>query len=80
MDVVDEQLDVIGQALRSDNRMAPRCHDHKFDPIPTKDYYAMAGILRNVQTLKDANVSNWITRPLPTTSEKSPASSIYNTN
>ena len=24
-----------------------RCHDHKFDPIPTKDYYSMAGIFRS---------------------------------
>ena len=27
-----------------------RCHDHKFDPIPTADYYAMAGIFRNIDT------------------------------
>lgn len=70
MDVVDEQLDVIGQAFLGQTLGCARCHDHKFDPIPTKDYYAMAGILRNVQTLKDANVSNWVTRPLPTTAEQ----------
>ena len=65
MDVVDEQLDVIGQAFLGQTFGCARCHDHKFDPIPTKDYYALAGILRNAQTLQDANVSNWITRPLP---------------
>lgn len=65
MDVVDEQLDVIGQAFLGQTLGCARCHDHKFDPIPTKDYYAMAGILRNVQTLKDANVSNWVSRALP---------------
>ena len=27
-----------------------RCHDHKFDPIPTRDYYAMAGIFNSTQT------------------------------
>ncbi|MGE3855148.1 MAG: DUF1553 domain-containing protein, partial [Planctomycetota bacterium] len=27
-----------------------RCHDHKFDPIPTRDYYAMAGILNSTET------------------------------
>ena len=27
-----------------------RCHDHKFDPIPTRDYYAMAGIFRSTET------------------------------
>jgi len=70
MDVVDEQLDVIGQAFLGQTLGCARCHDHKFDPIPTKDYYAMAGILRNVQTLKDANVSNWITRPLPISADE----------
>lgn len=70
MDVVDEQLDVIGQAFLGQTLGCARCHDHKFDPIPTKDYYAMAGILRNVQTLKDANVSNWITRPLPMSTDE----------
>ena len=42
-----------------------RCHDHKFDPIPTKDYYALAGILRNAKAMEHANVSKWIEVPLP---------------
>ena len=42
-----------------------RCHDHKFDPIPTKDYYALAGILRNAQMLDNGNVSRWAEVPLP---------------
>jgi len=46
-----------------------RCHDHKFDPIPTADYYALAGILRNVKSLKDANVSEWVEVPLPAAPE-----------
>ena len=28
-----------------------RCHDHKFDPIPQRDYYALAGIFRSTETL-----------------------------
>ena len=28
-----------------------RCHDHKFDPIPTTDYYALAGIFRSTRSL-----------------------------
>src|SRR5262249_27951896 len=47
-----------------------RCHDHKFDPIPTKDYYALAGILRNAKTLEDANVSKWLEVPLPADPER----------
>ena len=65
MDVVDEQLDVIGKAMLGQTIACARCHDHKFDPIPTRDYYALSGILRNVQTLQHANVSNWMEVPLP---------------
>ena len=65
MDVVDEQIDTIGKAFLAQTIGCARCHDHKFDPIPTRDYYALAGILRNVKTLEHANVSKWIERPMP---------------
>lgn len=65
MDVVDEQLDTIGRAFLAQTIGCARCHDHKFDPIPTKDYYALAGILRNTKAMTHANVSNWIDVPLP---------------
>ncbi len=65
MDVVDEQLDTLGKAFLGQTLGCARCHDHKFDPIPTSDYYAMAGILKNSQTLKHANVSEWIEVQLP---------------
>ena len=65
MDFVDEQLDVIGKGLLAQTITCARCHDHKFDPIPTRDYYAMAGILKNAQGLKHANVSRFIEVPLP---------------
>ena len=70
MDVVDEQLDTIGKAFLAQTLGCARCHDHKFDPIPTRDYYAMAGILRNVKTLEHANVSMWIEKPLAVLPEK----------
>ena len=57
MDFVDEQLDVITKGLLGQTVTCARCHDHKFDPIPTKDYYALAGILRNIKTMEIANVS-----------------------
>ena len=65
MDVVDEQLDTIGRGLLAQTIACARCHDHKFDPIPTSDYYAMAGILKNVQGLKHSNVSTTMELPLP---------------
>ena len=69
MDYVDEQLDAIGQGLLAQTIACARCHDHKFDPIPTRDYYAMAGIFKNVQWLKHGNVSNFIEKPLPLSEE-----------
>jgi hypothetical protein len=65
MDVVDEQLGVIGSAMLGQTLGCARCHDHKFDPIPTTDYYALAGILWNTRVLEHANVSRWIERGLP---------------
>ncbi len=65
MEVVDEQLTVIGKAFMGMTIGCARCHDHKFDPIPTRDYYALAGILKSTKTLNHANVSNPIMRSLP---------------
>ena len=65
LDYVDEQLDVIGRGLLAQTITCARCHDHKFDPIPTRDYYALAGILKNVKALEHANVSRWVEVPLP---------------
>ena len=65
MEVVDEQLDVITKGFLGQTVTCARCHDHKFDPIPTKDYYALAGILRNARALETANVSRWLEVPLP---------------
>jgi hypothetical protein len=57
MDVVDEQLNTIGQAFLGLTLGCARCHDHKFDPIPTSDYYALAGILRSTRTIPPGNLS-----------------------
>lgn len=65
MEVVDEQLTVIGKAFLGMTIGCARCHDHKFDPIPTRDYYALAGILKSTKTLNHSNVSNPVMRPLP---------------
>ncbi len=65
MDYVDEQLDVISRGMLGQTVTCARCHDHKFDPIPTRDYYALAGILKNATTLNHANISKWVEVPLP---------------
>jgi hypothetical protein len=80
MDFVDEQLDVIGKGLLAQTITCARCHDHKFDPIPTRDYYAMAGILKNIQGLKHSNVSNFMEVPLPISEEAKRELEIHNSS
>ncbi|MEI7684202.1 MAG: DUF1549 domain-containing protein [Planctomycetota bacterium] len=66
MDAIDEQLDTLGRAFLGQTIGCARCHDHKFDPIPTRDYYALAGILKNARSLdKNGNIAKWIEVPLP---------------
>ncbi|MEM1443975.1 MAG: PSD1 and planctomycete cytochrome C domain-containing protein, partial [Verrucomicrobiota bacterium] len=50
-DLVDEQIDTTTQAFLATTAACARCHDHKFDPIPMGDYYAMAGIFLSSETL-----------------------------
>jgi len=44
MDNVDEQIDAVTRSVLALTVTCARCHDHKFDPIPVTDYYALAGI------------------------------------
>lgn len=64
-DYIDEQLQTIGRAFLGQTIGCARCHDHKFDPIPTADYYALAAVFRSTRALDHANVSKWIEKPLP---------------
>jgi hypothetical protein len=43
-DIVDDQIDVTSRGFLGLTMACARCHDHKFDPISTDDYYGMAGI------------------------------------
>jgi hypothetical protein len=83
MDVVDEQVTTIGKAFMGMTLGCARCHDHKFDPIPTTDYYALAGILRSTQTLDgeiQKYVSNWTRQPLPISDEHAASLKEYKKN
>ncbi len=51
MDIVDHQLDTLGRSILGLTIGCARCHDHKFDPLPTREYYALAGIFRSTRTL-----------------------------
>jgi hypothetical protein len=43
-DIIDDRIDVVSRGLMGLTVACARCHDHKFDPIPTRDYYALHGI------------------------------------
>jgi hypothetical protein len=50
VDEIDDQIDVTGRAFLGMTIACARCHDHKFDPIPQTDYYAIAGIFHSTDT------------------------------
>ena len=54
MAIADEQIDVTSRALLGLTIACAKCHDHKFDPIPTRDYYGLAGIFFSSEPLLGA--------------------------
>ncbi len=46
-DVINDQIDVTTKGFLGMTVTCARCHDHKFDPIPTKDYYSLYGVFAN---------------------------------
>ncbi len=64
-DIINDRIDVTSKAFLGLTVSCARCHDHKFDPIPTADYYSFYDIFANtVEPKEDA----WI-RPVPKTPE-----------
>ena len=74
MDIIDEQISATTQAFLGMNFSCARCHDHFFDPVPTRDYYALAGIFGSTRIVDKMN-ENWrdgrfrLTRPQATPEE-----------
>jgi hypothetical protein len=46
-DIIDDRIDLIGKSTMGLTLACARCHDHKFDPIPTKDYYSLHGVFNS---------------------------------
>jgi len=70
-DMIDEQIDTTTRVILGVSVACARCHDHKFDPIPQTDYYALAGIFQSTETLfggmrsqRNRQPSNLIMLPL----------------
>ena len=64
--IVDEQIDTVSRTMLGLPVGCARCHDHKFDPVSTSDYYVLAGISYSSLSMADrAFVSKWMEHPLP---------------
>ena len=63
--VVDDQIDVTTRGFLGLTVSCARCHDHKFDPIPTRDYNALAGIFSSTDTLYGTVGGRGNRRPTP---------------
>lgn len=53
MDTIDEQIDTTGKAFLGLSLGCARCHDHKFDPLSQRDYYALAAIFKGTRTFSE---------------------------
>jgi hypothetical protein len=52
-DIIDDRIDVVSRGLLGLTVTCARCHDHKYDPIPTADYYSLHGVFASTVEPKD---------------------------
>ncbi len=57
-DVINDRIDTMSKGFLGLTVACARCHDHMFDPIPTKDYYALHGIFSSILEPEDQPVLN----------------------
>lgn len=65
LDTVDEQINATSLGFLGLTVACARCHDHEYDPIPQRDYYALAGIFRSTQSHYGTTVFVNARRPTP---------------
>lgn len=71
MDIIDEQLDTLGRAVLGLTIGCARCHDHKFDPFTSEDYYALAGILKSTRTMEHfTKIAKWWENEIPSAEDR----------
>jgi hypothetical protein len=67
-DIIDDRIDVLLRGTMALTVTCARCHDHKYDPIPTKDYYSLYGVLASsVEPAEPADVMTLADAPQPVT-------------
>jgi hypothetical protein len=55
----EDRVDVVGRGLLGLTVACARCHDHKFDPIPTQDYYGLAGVFASTRMFNKPLDEKW---------------------
>jgi mono/diheme cytochrome c family protein len=55
-DIINDRIDVVTKGFNGLTVACARCHDHMFDPIPTRDYYALHGIFASTEEPKELPV------------------------
>ena len=64
-ETVDDRIDVVARGMQGLTVACARCHDHKYDPIPTKDYYSFYSIFSNIREPEDLPLLEKISRNSP---------------
>ena len=73
-DIIDDRIDVVGRGMLGLTVGCARCHDHKFDPIPTDDYYSLFGVFASSEEPADLpEIPSWLPDPLAKDFEKAVA-------
>ncbi|MEO2089531.1 MAG: PSD1 and planctomycete cytochrome C domain-containing protein [Gemmataceae bacterium] len=70
LDIADEQLDTLGKSVMGLTLGCARCHDHKFDPVPTRDYYSLLAVFTSTRTMQNLNTVAKAFERTPTGPEK----------
>ncbi|MGI8989396.1 MAG: PSD1 and planctomycete cytochrome C domain-containing protein, partial [Bryobacteraceae bacterium] len=69
-ETVDDRIDVVARGMLGLTVACARCHDHKYDPIPTKDYYSFYSIFSNIREPEDLPL-------LRVSAAKTPVDGVY---
>ncbi len=68
-EIIDDRIDVVSRGLLGLTVTCARCHDHKFDPIPTDDYYSLYGVFASSVEPDDLPVLEWPAAPASRSAE-----------
>jgi mono/diheme cytochrome c family protein len=62
-DIIDDRIDVVTRGMLGLTVSCARCHDHKYDPIPTKDYYSLYGVFQSCNEPRDKPLLGTVALP-----------------